>query len=196
MTWPAALMSGPPLLPGFTAASVWIYGTRWPSPTALVRSTALIIPAVTVLFRPKGLPMAIAHSPGFKSSELPRDATGRFSATTFTTATSVRGSPPSTLPLKLRPSGRVTATWSAPRTTCSLVKINPLLRVMKPEPCPCCRWVEGPIPKIPPNGLLTFLTTSMRTTAGPTLSTAFTITFSRAWSGALRGWSLTTGGAN
>ena len=28
ITCPAALISGPPLLPGFTAASVWMYGTR------------------------------------------------------------------------------------------------------------------------------------------------------------------------
>ena len=66
-------------------------------------------------------------------------------------------------------------------------EIRPLARVMKPEPWPCCRWLEGPIPKIPPKGLEISFTTSMRTTAGPTRSTAFTITLSPGCRGALRG---------
>lgn len=61
------------------------------SPTALVRSTALMMPAVTVLLRPRGLPIAMAHSPGLRSFEFPRGAIGNFSATTRTTATSVKG---------------------------------------------------------------------------------------------------------
>ena len=120
--------------------------------------------------------MAIAHSPGRTLAESPRGATGNLDATTFTTATSVSGSPPSTLPLKVRPSGRVTVTALAPSTTWALVRITPSERVMKPEPRPCCCWIEGPWPNRPPIGLITRVVVSMRTTAGPTLATASTIT--------------------
>ena len=99
---------------------------------------ALMIPAVTVLSRPKGLPMAMAHSPGFTLEESPRGATGRPEAATRTTATSVTGSLPKTLPLKLRPSGRVTLTSETPSTTWALVNTIPSERVMKPDPWPCC----------------------------------------------------------
>ena len=47
---------------------------------------------------------------------------------------------------------------------------------MKPDPWPCCCWMAGPRPKIPPRGLMVRLTVSMRTTAGPAFSTASTIT--------------------
>ena len=48
-------------------------------------------------------------------------------------------------------------------------------------------WLEGPLPKIPTKGFEISFTTSIRTTAGPTRSTAFTITLSPGCSGALRG---------
>ena len=153
-----------------------------------------MIPRVTVLSRPRGLPIAIAHSPGRTLLELPRGATGRLAAATFTTATSVIGSEPSTLPLKLRPSGRVTPTSLVPSTTWALVRITPSERVMKPEPCPCCCCTEGPLPKRPPIGLTTRRTVSMRTTAGPTLSTAFTTKLLPPGSGAAAGASLTWAG--
>src|SRR5713101_3807935 len=49
MTWPRLSTSGPPLLPGFRAASVWMtLSTRWPVMLRSVRPSALITPAVTV----------------------------------------------------------------------------------------------------------------------------------------------------
>ena len=144
---------------------------------ALVRSTALMIPAVTVLLRPRGLPMAMAHSPGLRLLELPRGATGSLSATTRTTAMSVSGSLPRTRPLKLRPSGSVTETWSAPSTTCAFVKISPSERVMNPDPWPACCWIGALPPKRLPSGFTTRFTVSIRTTEGPTRSTASTMMF-------------------
>ena len=125
-----------------------------------------------MLSRPRGLPMAIAHSPGRTEAEFPSGATGKPWAATFTTATSVRGSAPSTLPGKLRPSGRVTATLPAPSTTWALVSKSPSERVIKPEPRPCCCCDGGPMPKMPPIGFVTSFFISIRTTAGPTLATA------------------------
>ena len=50
-------------------------------PTSLPeRPVALIIPTVTVLSNPNGLPMAIANSPGCKVSELPIVKVGKLSA--------------------------------------------------------------------------------------------------------------------
>ena len=75
---------------------------------ALVRSVALIIPTVTVLSKPRGLPIAIAHCPGIKFLELPILTIGKREDGIFTTATSVTPSTPTTLPSKLRPSLSVT----------------------------------------------------------------------------------------
>ena len=69
-TSPAAFRSGPPLLPGLIAASVWIRPlsvtgrpvcSSW---TVIVRSRAETIPFVTVsVYVPSGLPIAIAVWP-------------------------------------------------------------------------------------------------------------------------------------
>ena len=71
-TCPWAFRSGPPEFPGLIAASVCIKSILLlPSPISeLFLPTALIIPAVTVLSKPNGLPMAIAHSPGCSLSEV------------------------------------------------------------------------------------------------------------------------------
>ena len=58
-TSPRRLISGPPELPGLMATSVWISGSSSP----VSRDLALTMPAVTVLSRPNGEPMAITHSP-------------------------------------------------------------------------------------------------------------------------------------
>ena len=58
------LTNGPPELPGFMAASVWIL--------FLSKSTLLIIPVVKVLLNPKGLPMAKTFCPTFNSFEFPK----------------------------------------------------------------------------------------------------------------------------
>src|SRR3989344_5551616 len=51
-TSPRALNSGPPELPGFTATSVWMKGTRLSSGSE--RPLALTTPAVTLFSKPKG----------------------------------------------------------------------------------------------------------------------------------------------
>ncbi len=62
-TLPARSTSGPPLLPGLMAASVWMagYTVALPSasePTSTGRFSALTMPLVTVDSSPKGEPMA------------------------------------------------------------------------------------------------------------------------------------------
>src|SRR5213079_762622 len=69
ITWPAMSTSGPPEFPGLIAASVC--RNRWNWPPTLSRSLALIIPAVTVALRPKGLPIATTQSPTLTPSEFP-----------------------------------------------------------------------------------------------------------------------------
>jgi hypothetical protein len=65
ITSPFSLSKGPPELPGLIAASVCKKSTRLSGiPTcAEERAKVLIIPRVTVLFKPTGLPTAIAQSP-------------------------------------------------------------------------------------------------------------------------------------
>ena len=69
---PSVFTRAPPLLPGFTAASVWINASR--GNTSLYGSLfrilmfldlALTIPAVTVYVKLNGFPTANTHSPIF-----------------------------------------------------------------------------------------------------------------------------------
>ncbi len=85
---------------------------------------------------PKGLPMAMAHSPITSPSVVPRGATGRAAPSIWSTATSVVASLPTTAASKSLPSGSVTRMRSAPRTTCSFVRIVPEGAMTKPEPKP------------------------------------------------------------
>jgi hypothetical protein len=58
-TRPPAATSGPPELPGFSGASVWITeSTLCPDRVRSVRPSALTMPAVTVQVNPSGLPIA------------------------------------------------------------------------------------------------------------------------------------------
>jgi hypothetical protein len=69
-TWPAALSSGPPELPGLMGASVWI-ASSIPNPLGAViwRPSAEMMPSVAVRSSPKGLPIATAGSPTTTLSE-------------------------------------------------------------------------------------------------------------------------------
>ena len=59
MTLPLASSSGPPELPGFSAASVWMAPEIVaPSGAWRLRCSAETIPVVSVWSRPKGLPIA------------------------------------------------------------------------------------------------------------------------------------------
>ena len=64
---PFVFTKAPPEFPGLTAASVCIKDWFFPR----LRTFALIIPAVTVDVRLKGLPTAKTHSPIFVWSESP-----------------------------------------------------------------------------------------------------------------------------
>ena len=64
MTSPRVLTSGPPEFPGLSAASVWSTSSmRRPDCARSERPSALTTPAVTVVWKPSGLPMAIATCP-------------------------------------------------------------------------------------------------------------------------------------
>ena len=115
ITSPSALKAGPPELPLFTGASIWMKSSYGPLPIS--RPLADTMPAVTVPPRPKGLPTASTQSPirGFPSESL---ANEKFEPpSTFIKAKSVRASLPITFALKILPSSVVTSTLSAPSTT-------------------------------------------------------------------------------
>ena len=132
ITSPRVLNSGPPELPGFTATSVWMKGTKVSSGSAL--PLALTTPALTLFSKPNGEPMASTHSPTRKSCALPNLTTGSPLASIFSTATSVFGSLPSTLARNSRRSVSLTITSCASRTTWALVRITPSSLTMKPDP--------------------------------------------------------------
>ena len=134
MTSPFMLNSGPPELPGLTAASVWMNGTYEPSGSE--RDLALTIPAVTVFSKPYGEPIATTHSPTFTSSAAGSFTVGRSFASIFSTATSLARSKPTTLALYSRLSVSFTVTTDASATTCALVRITPSGLMMKPDPRP------------------------------------------------------------
>ena len=126
----------PPLLPGLTAASVWINDSILNSPdiSGSERPFALTIPAVMVLLKSYGLPIARTHSPSRRLSELPIGITGRFSDSTLSSAISVTGSVPTILALKLLLLSSVTTVSEAPSTTWLFVTIYPSGEIITPEP--------------------------------------------------------------
>src|SRR5882724_170819 len=66
ITSPAEFIRGPPLLPGLRAASVWItLSISRPELARNERARALTTPAVTVAWKPYGLPMATTSWPGW-----------------------------------------------------------------------------------------------------------------------------------
>ena len=95
MTLPLGSSSGPPLLPGLIAVSVWMRLLSWPLSTGMLRPTAEMIPLVTESVNvPSGLPIAIACWPTWTVDESPIGAVGRPVALTLTIARSVRVSMP------------------------------------------------------------------------------------------------------
>jgi len=131
-TSPRPLSSGPPELPGLSAASVWITsGISRPVPARMLRPSALTMPAVTVCSKPSGLPMATAISPRRSSAERPNGrgaSEPRDMASMHSTARSVSGSSPTDRASNSRPSlsdttcRRACACACDPaRATCELV---------------------------------------------------------------------------
>ena len=82
-----------------------------------------MMPAVTVFSRPKGEPIAATHSPTLAFEGSPIRTVGRFLASIFTSATSVRRSTPITFAWNSRLSVSLTVTSVASSTTCALVRM-------------------------------------------------------------------------
>ena len=89
-TWPLALIRGPPELPLFRAALVWIRGMElWPS-SCISRFMEETMPLVKVplMSTSRGVPMAYTVSPTSRVSESRNSAVGKFSPSIFSTARS------------------------------------------------------------------------------------------------------------
>src|SRR5215208_5574533 len=97
-TLPEASASGPPELPGFIAASVWMtFSIRRPLSPLRERPRALTTPAVTLRWNPSGLPIATKSCPTTRFPASPRVAVvGSSSGVNRTTARSLGGSSPRT----------------------------------------------------------------------------------------------------
>src|SRR5262249_40437831 len=159
ITRPLTSNSGPPELPWLIAASVWIAPSIGVlSGDVISRFSALTIPLVTVVARPNGEPTATTSSPTRTVAESPSTSGCSCAAGAWilTTATSLAGSAPTTLPRYVDPSAKRTSTLVASLTTCSLVMTWPFASYTNPEPCACCVcW---------PKALFVVLVTSISTT--------------------------------
>src|SRR4029079_11760308 len=154
-----ASSSGPPLLPGVIAASVWMRLRRFEASGVIVRAFAETMPLVTVLENvPSGLPIATTSWPTRSASESPRPAAVRSFASIFTIARSVSVSIPQIVPGYCVPSLSSTVSLLLPATTWRFVRIQPFGLKITPEPMPCSgRLVAlGSTPS-----------ETIRTTAGP-----------------------------
>ena len=144
-TSPFMSTSGPPLLPGLMAASVWIAGyvVLLPSssePTFTGRFSALTMPLVTVDSSPNGEPIATTSWPTSRLPDLPMVAGVRsLTPSALISAVSVSGSVPSTVASAVEPSLNATEMLPpspAASTTWLLVRISPSELRMMPEPEP------------------------------------------------------------
>jgi hypothetical protein len=121
-TRPAPLTSGPPELPGFSGASVWItLSIIRPEGARSVRPSADTIPAVTVHWKPSGLPIATTICPTRSVADRPSSACGRPLPDRRSTAVSVAGSSPTRVASSAWPSVKEARSRAAPATTCALV---------------------------------------------------------------------------
>jgi hypothetical protein len=99
------------------------------------RLRAETMPSDTEPPRPKGLPIAITHSPMRNVSLSPKGTVGSgLSGFTRSTARSVLGSRPFSSAFRVEPSCRRISMDSAPSTTWLLVTTTPEESMMKPEP--------------------------------------------------------------
>src|SRR4051794_11446809 len=138
-TWPAALTSGPPEFPEEIAASVWINPSSAPLSVIIVRSSALMMPSVTLASpsRSSAKPMATTSSPTRTLAGSAKVAGVRPVTSTWRIAKSLvvsvatifagRGS---------RSVSRRTRTSLAPSTTWALVRIWPSDVNTTPVPTP------------------------------------------------------------
>src|SRR6185503_16205003 len=181
-TSPDMLTRGPPELPGLMAASVCRKSSKGPWP--IERPLALMMPAVTVCWRPKGEPMASTQSPTLSLSESPSVAEGKVPPPwRRSTARSVRLSTPATLALYFLPSAVVASISLARSTTWAFVSTVPDGSTITPDPrlragsgrsgvSPPKKRRKNSSPKNSSIGVRPAprVTVLMLTTAGPTLS--------------------------
>ena len=137
ITRPAASSSGPPELPGLSAASVWITSSiANPLGAVIRRCSAETTPVVSVRSSPNGLPIATAGSPTCTSEESPSSSG---------CSSGPRARPPAArgrcrrpcrprAPSTVRWSENATRTSVEEATTCALVRMWPLSSSTKPEP--------------------------------------------------------------
>ena len=140
ITWPFSFNNGPPLLPAFILASVWISPVIVAVSVVIVLFKPLIIPWVTVPFKsnPYGFPIAIAISPIVTLSLSPSSAGISPVLLTFTIAKSNWASCQSTSPASADPSLNITLTdFASPSDiTCEFVSMYPFESTIIPVPTP------------------------------------------------------------
>ena len=132
--------SGPPELPGLSAASVWItLSIRRPSCVRSERPSALTMPAVTVARKPNGLPSAITSCPT-RAPASPRGAIGTSSGARRAAAPGrSRDRRRRAAPASALPSASVAVTLARAVTTWLFVTTKPSGVSTKPEPPPSAR---------------------------------------------------------
>ena len=132
-TSPSILKSGPPELPWFIDASVWIKSSYLERPRLLF--LAEIIPDVTVPPKPNGLPIARTQSPILAISEFPNFTGLKISSESiFSTAISDKGSLPIIFALYSLSPLTLTKISSASFITWLFVTTVPFLSIIKPDP--------------------------------------------------------------
>jgi len=107
----------------------------------MMRPFALMMPAVTVPSRPKGLPMAITQSPTRAASESPRRSRGELLLRHDLHHREIgERVPAADLRGNSSPALVVTFTLRAFSTTWLLVRMNPSALITNPEPA---AWIAG-----------------------------------------------------
>src|SRR2546425_2700514 len=125
-TRPRASTSGPPEFPGFSAASVWITSSISRPPTERnERPSALTTPAVTVLWKPSGLPIAITSCPTRSAAESPNSATVSETGGSPMDAPWVAGAGPTSPPPTRRPPAKATPVRAASRAPGPCARADP-----------------------------------------------------------------------
>mmetsp|Transcript_3669 Transcript_3669/g.8547 ORF Transcript_3669/g.8547 Transcript_3669/m.8547 type:complete len:276 (+) Transcript_3669:409-1236(+) len=215
ITSPSSFSIGPPLFPWLTAASVCMSGCLIQSkPVSPVdRSSDDTIPSVHVFCKPNGLPRTMDQSPVFTVLLVPRGMAGRGSfALSFTrrAAMSMTSSiSRSSHSREARFPGKLASILSAPCTTCAFVRTTPDEPSMQnPLPWPLilrsCWLISGLMPKkkekisaLPKDGISTFCSVWIRTTAAPHFSATRFTKLSLTWRATPTffswGWLLTPG---
>src|SRR5438094_760504 len=100
------------------------------------RPSPLTTPAVTVLWNPSGLPIAMTSCPTRSAPESPSSARAREGGSTRITATSVSGSSPTSSARSRRPSAKAASIRVASCTTWLFVRMKPSGVNTNPEPWP------------------------------------------------------------